>query len=349
MDRNISDQLNKAFEAYRNASIEKDLAKKELQHKTEQFQRHTQQLEKKIEEQEKLISHLKTQLGLLHKHTSGELKLCESAYRKQEAEISAPNDQHPDNQSTFHRTNHFLISDPTDRPGTLSHSIPAACGVKSEDVLGALQEIQGTFQIIQTLARRQKDHLKRIHSGKETTNEQFSMPIQCTDDTAEQAEVPFPPGLRPEVNKASAPLASRGAGPDGALLDSLRGLSVKFPPSPDAEYDFLNSTPDKRVELPVLRPDLEDHIHPMREESYSSYPTPSPSTHTSAASASLESVRGPQQLIWTPDLSDASGQASGTDAQQMNSRKKCAFCEDDVPPNDMYSHLNSHFKNKADK
>lgn len=33
MDRTISEQLNKAFEAYRNASIEKELARKELQHK----------------------------------------------------------------------------------------------------------------------------------------------------------------------------------------------------------------------------------------------------------------------------------------------------------------------------
>lgn len=40
----------------------------------------------------------------------------------------------------------------------------------SEDVLGALQEIQGTFQRIQTLSRRQKDHLKRIHNGKEAAN-----------------------------------------------------------------------------------------------------------------------------------------------------------------------------------
>ncbi len=53
------------------------------------------------------------------------------------------------------------------------------------------------------------------------------------------------------------------------------------------------------------------------------------------------------QLFWTPDLPDLSAQAPGTDAQQMNSREKCAFCEDDVPPNHMYSHLNSHFKNKA--
>lgn len=31
MERNIGDQLNKAFEAYRQVSIEKDNAKKELQ------------------------------------------------------------------------------------------------------------------------------------------------------------------------------------------------------------------------------------------------------------------------------------------------------------------------------
>lgn len=346
MDRNISDQLNKAFEAYRNASIEKDLAKKELQHKTEQFQRHTLQLERKIEQQEKIILHLKAQLGSRHKHTTGELKVGETAYRKQEAESSSPSDHHLDNQSTSHRTNHFLINDPTDCSGTLPHTISAACGIKSEDVLGALQEIQGTFQRIQTLSRRQKDHLRRIPNGRETANEQFSMPIQCTEDTVEQAEVSFSPALTSEVCNVSPPLASRGAGPDDCLFDSLKELSVKFPPSP-TEYEFLNSTPDKRMELPVLRPDLEDHIHPVGEESYPSYPVHSSPTHTSAPSASQEGVRGPQQPFWTPDLQDTSGQASGTDAQQMNSREKCAFCMDDVPPKHMYSHLNSHFKNKA--
>ena len=35
MERNISDQLNKAYEAYRNVSIEKDNVKKELQQKVE--------------------------------------------------------------------------------------------------------------------------------------------------------------------------------------------------------------------------------------------------------------------------------------------------------------------------
>lgn len=123
--------------------------------------------------------------------------------------------------------------------------------------------------------------------------EQFSMPIQCTEDTVEQAEVSFSPALRPEVCNVPPPLASRGAGPDD-LFDSLKELSVKFPPSP-TEYEFLNSTPDKRMELPVLRPDLEDHIHPVGEESYPSYPVHS-SHSSSASSASQEGVRGPQQV-----------------------------------------------------
>ncbi len=128
--------------------------------------------------------------------------------------------------------------------------------------------------------------------------EQFSMPIQCTEDTAEQTEAPFSSPLRSEVDdtSTSTSLASRGAGPDGPSFDSLRGLSVKFPPSTDDEYDFLNSTPDKRVDLPLHGPDLEDHMHTMMEESYPSYSAPSPSAHTSASSASHENVRGPQQV-----------------------------------------------------
>uniref|UniRef100_A0A8C1E9A1 TRAF family member-associated NFKB activator n=1 Tax=Cyprinus carpio carpio TaxID=630221 RepID=A0A8C1E9A1_CYPCA len=347
MDRTISEQLNKAFEAYRNASIEKELARKELQHKTEQYQRHTQQLERQIEEQTKTISHLKAELSSLRKHAPGEV--CEPAYRKQEAETLSPSDHRPDNSSSSHRTNHFLINEPTEYSRMLPQTISAACEMKSENALDTWQEIQGTFQRIQTLTRRQKDHLKRIHKGNETANEQFSMPIQCTEDTAEQAEAPFSSPLRSEVvdPSTSTSLASRGAGPDGPFFDSLRGLSVKFPPSTDDEYDFLNSTPDKRVDLPLHRPDLGDSMHTMREESYPSYSAPSSSAHTSASSASHENVRGPQQLFWTPDLPDLSAQAPGTDAQQMNSREKCAFCEDDVPPNHMYSHLNSHFKNKA--
>lgn len=346
MDRTISEQLNKAFEAYRNASIEKEAARKELQHKTEQYQRHTQKLEKQIEDQAKTIVHLKTELSSLRKHASGEV--CEPAYRKQEAEALSPNDHRSENPSTSHRTNHFLKTEPTEYPGIFPHAVSAACEMKSENVLDTWQELQGTFQRIQSLTRRQKDHLKRIHKGNDTANEQFSMPIQCTDGPVEQTEEPFSPPPEPEIQDTSgnpsASLASRSANP---FYDSLQDLVVKFPPSAEEDYAFLHSTPDVCVDLPLHRPDLPDHMQKNSKESYLSYCPSTLPSHTPAASAPQENVRGPQQLFWTPDLPDLSGQASGTDAPQMNSREKCAFCEDDVPPNHMYSHLNSHFKNKA--
>lgn len=45
----------------------------------------------------------------LVKLSLGELKVGETAYRKQEAESPSSGDHHPDNQSTSHRTNHFLV------------------------------------------------------------------------------------------------------------------------------------------------------------------------------------------------------------------------------------------------
>lgn len=89
MERNIGDQLNKAFEAYRQVSIEKDNAKKELQQMSEYYERYTQQLQKQIEDQQQLISKLEAKLSAT-RPPSGEMK-CEpcnhlldgaSAYKK---------------------------------------------------------------------------------------------------------------------------------------------------------------------------------------------------------------------------------------------------------------------------
>ena len=96
------------------------------------------------------------------------------------------------------------------------------------------------------------------------------MPIQCTDGTAEGGESPVPSGLQrglapqppcaplapqpprgplaPQPPRGPlAPLDPRGAEPEDRDLDeSLTKLSVKFPPSTDSEYEFLNSTPDRQ-------------------------------------------------------------------------------------------------------
>ncbi|XP_017547747.1 TRAF family member-associated NF-kappa-B activator isoform X2 [Pygocentrus nattereri] len=296
MERNISDQLNKAYEAYRNVLIEKDNAKKELQQKTEQFERYTQQLKRKIEDQEQLISELKAQLSSAVKYHSGEVKCCEAADRKQETERLSPSNQWSGNPTTSHRTNHVLEA--MECAQTIPRTVPGISGMKTEDVLDALQEIQGTFQRIQTLTRRQKDHLKRIHKGNDTANEQeFSMPIQCTDDTSEQAEVSF---------------------------------------------TSSSSGPDESIPLSLHRKDPVETFSVM-EESISPFLSSSPS-HLPAVSASHEAVRGPQQLVWSPDLSSMASEESSMEPATTASPSQCAFCKAIVPVDLIYSHLNSHFQ-----
>ncbi|XP_026768383.3 TRAF family member-associated NF-kappa-B activator isoform X1 [Pangasianodon hypophthalmus] len=340
MDRNIGDPLNKAYEAYRNISIENENAKKLLQEKTEQFQRYTQQLEKKIEDQEREISELKAQLNSI-KHASGEVKCCETAHRKQETERLSPSIPWPSNSPTSHRTN-YTLKESLGCPPMCPRPVPGVSGEKSEDFLDAFQEMQGTFQRIQILTRRQKDHLKRIHKGNDAASaeQQFSMPIQCTDDTGEQVEEPFASSSRPEVDEGltSGALASHGASPeDGDFMDD-----IKFPPPTDSEYEFLHSAPDRNVPLPVPRKDLSEPISTVLEESYSSYSVSTPPSHLLPASASHEGVRGPQQPLWSPELIPA----IASETSSMGSAH-CTFCKATVPNDLMYSHLNSHFQDKA--
>lgn len=128
-------------------------------------------------------------------------------------------------------------------------------------------------------------------------DQQFSMPIQCTDDTSEQAEVPFSSSSRSEVNDCvtSNSLASRGVNPeDGDFMDG-----VKFPPSTDSEYEFLHSAPERNMALSLQRKDLVEPISTVMEEPLSPYAVPSPPLHLPPASASLEAIRGPQQVRGT--------------------------------------------------
>ncbi|KAA8588193.1 hypothetical protein FQN60_001387 [Etheostoma spectabile] len=270
MERNIGDQLNKAFEAYRQVSIEKDNAKKELQQ--------------------------------------------------------------------------------------MENLVTAAVAPNKQNMLDAFEAIEGKFRQIRSLTRRQKDHLKRFHGGIDASNDQrFSMPIQCTDRTAE-AETPFSSAQRSAVDIPLPPtsLASRGASPeDRDLVDSLTKLSVKFPPSADSEYDFLNSTPERHIGLtmPTKRPLSSVPSTLTEEEPVEPMPFfyPSSPSHSTSSSLSQECVRGPQQPLWSPELCDAVDVGTELATPQSSSPDKCAFCHAVVPQDRMNSHLYSHFspKNEA--
>lgn len=125
-----------------------------------------------------------------------------------------------------------------------------------------------------------------------SSDQRFSMPIQCTDRT-EEVERPFSTALRSAVDIPVPPssTASCGASPeDRDLVDSLTKLSLKFPPSADSEYDFLNSNPERNPRIPCTLTEEESVELPMPFV----YPT-SPS-HSSSSSLSQEIVRGPQQV-----------------------------------------------------
>ncbi|XP_071211943.1 TRAF family member-associated NF-kappa-B activator-like isoform X2 [Salvelinus alpinus] len=366
MERNIGDQLNKAFEAYRQASIERDSAKRELQNTNEYYQRHTQKLQKQIEDQQQLISKLKDQLIAATKQPS-EVK-GEAVPRKQEDETLSPSNHLFDNPSSSFRKIHYLkgnmetamIVSPS------PHTAPVNSSFEKKYVFEAFQALQGKFQQIQTLTRKQKDHLKKFYKGNYMANvQQFSMPIQCTDVTAEQAERSFPSAsaLRPGVILQHPPtsLASRGASQeDRDLVDSLTRLSVKFPPSTDSEYEFLNSAPEKHFDLSMPRQRAAvSSIPAVIEESSMElaipflYPT-SPSQPTSpSTSLSHESVRGPLQPLWSPELCDAVAAAAqavrATPQQQINNSPDiCAYCNAEVPQDHMKSHLYTHCQRESE-
>ncbi|XP_074551319.1 TRAF family member-associated NF-kappa-B activator [Halichoeres trimaculatus] len=340
MERNIGDQLNKAFEAFRQVSIEKDNAKKELQQMTEYYEQYTQMLQKQIADQQQLISKLEAKLSAT-RQPSGEMK-CEPCNHLLEGASPYRITQYPDDMGTV----------------SVSPNVPVNSSVDYQDMLGAFEAIQGKFRQIQSLTRRQKDHLKRFHGGSDTSNDQqFSMPIQCTDRTAE-AERPFSTALRSAVEVPLPPtsLASRGASPeDRDLVDSLTKLSVKFPPSADSEYDFLNSAPERHIGLIMHTKRPHSGVPSVLAEEEPSEPPmsfvyPPSSSHSTSSSLPQEGVWGPQQPLWSPELSNAADVWTELATPQSSSLHKCAFCQAVVPQDRMNNHLYLHFspENKAE-
>lgn len=398
MEKGIAEQLNKAFEAYRTASIERDNAKRELKQKTEYYERYTLKLLQQIEDQNKQISLLKAQLNSTS-NVSGEPKCYETGQQKQEVVPLSPGDHRLSKASPqSFRTQHYLGVERLDASEMQLHGLPGESSSKMEDILEAFQEVQEKFQRIQKLTKRQKDHLGRVGRGSDSVTErQFCMPIQCTDGTVGRAEASFSSSSSSSSSSAVArasvdeplpisslatvglvanplavssltanplavsSLASRGASPeDGDPVDSLSKLSVKFPPHSDSEYDFLNSAPEKPRQLPgscVHRTDMmSGALSPIEEPSselgtvftFPRSPPPSSSSASVSPSMSLESVRGPQQPLWTPELHDVPpGDSAGAQCPEPHQQENCAFCHASVPHDRMYSHLNSHFKNSA--
>uniref|UniRef100_A0A8B9NPS8 UBZ1-type domain-containing protein n=1 Tax=Accipiter nisus TaxID=211598 RepID=A0A8B9NPS8_9AVES len=119
-----------------------------------------------------------------------------------------------------------------------------------ENLETIFQDMKEECHRICMLAREQTDQLSKFKIKPEPETEiQFSMPIQCTDKTDEQAEELFKPRVIKDINRGASCITSitpRGVGQDedNNSVESLSKFNVKFPPT-DNDSAFLQSTQEK--------------------------------------------------------------------------------------------------------
>nr|XP_010300786.1 PREDICTED: TRAF family member-associated NF-kappa-B activator isoform X1 [Balearica regulorum gibbericeps] len=312
MDKNIGEQLNKAYEAYRQACMDRDHAVKELQQKTESYMQQIREQQEKIELQNSIIAKLKSQLAALNANRGNvhpyilmhedieTSNLCfsqlseklnvakrrEKVLKEQLESESMKVKQLEDKNNQKERKFISIISNKDNKIRTLESKLKelneAQKGmqmpaykreVKSKKVVPdkpelsleisgispmperenletIFQDMKEECHRICMLAREQTDQLSKFKIKPEPETEiQFSMPIQCTDKTDEQAEELFKPRVIKDINRGASCITSitpRGVGQDedNNSVESLSKFNVKFPPT-DNDSAFLQSTQEK--------------------------------------------------------------------------------------------------------
>uniref|UniRef100_A0A8C3R0B4 TRAF family member associated NFKB activator n=1 Tax=Cyanoderma ruficeps TaxID=181631 RepID=A0A8C3R0B4_9PASS len=310
MDKNIGEQLNRAYEAYRQACMDRDHAVKELQQKTENYMQQIREQQEKIELQNSIIAKLKSQLAALNANRgnahpyilmredietsnlpSSQLseklniaKQREKLLKEQLDNESMKLKQLEDKSNQKERKLLSIISNQDDkirnlecrlqelneaqkdiqmptykREGKSKKVVPdkpelslgiSGISPERENLETIFQDMKEECHRICMLAREQTDQLSIFKIKPEPETEiQFSMPIQCTDKTDEQAEELFKPRVIKDINRGASCITSitpRGVGQDedNNSVESLSKFNVKFPPT-DNDSAFLQSTQEK--------------------------------------------------------------------------------------------------------
>ncbi|XP_061860999.1 TRAF family member-associated NF-kappa-B activator isoform X2 [Colius striatus] len=310
MDKNIGEQLNKAYEAYRQACMDRDHAVKELQQKTESYTQQIREQQEKIELQNSIIAKLKSQLAALNANRGNAhpyilmhedvetsnlsfsqlseklnvAKQREKLLKEQLESESMKLKQLEDKNNQKERKLISIICNQEDKIRTLKSKLKelneAQKGIQMptykrevervdpdkpelslrisgispmperENLETIFQDVNEECHRICMLAREQTDQLSKFKIKPEPETEiQFSMPIQCTDKTDEQAEEFFKPRVIKDINRGASCITSitpRGVGQDedNNSVESLSKFNVKFPPT-DNDSAFLQSTQGK--------------------------------------------------------------------------------------------------------
>ncbi|XP_044624762.1 TRAF family member-associated NF-kappa-B activator isoform X2 [Equus asinus] len=257
MDKNIGEQLNKAYEAFRQACMDRDSAVKELQQKTENYEQRIREQQEQLSLQQTIIDKLKSQLLLVNSsrgfcltdNSYGYVPLLEdSEARKNNLTLDPPLDKVKsgiprEKESKVRRQE---VSSPR------KETSPRSLGIPLFHERGYIEktfcDLKEEFHRICMLAKAQKDHLSKLNVPVTATETQCSVPVQCTDKTDKQ-EVLFKPQAKDDINRGAPCITSvtpRGLGQDeeDTSFESLSKLNIKFPPM-DSDSTFLHSTAER--------------------------------------------------------------------------------------------------------
>ncbi|XP_058156758.1 TRAF family member-associated NF-kappa-B activator isoform X2 [Dasypus novemcinctus] len=253
MDKNIGEQLNKAYEAFRQACMDRDSAVKELQQKqTENYEQRIREQQEQLSLQQTIIDKLKSQLLLVNSSQDkcyGYVPLLEdSESRKNDLTL----DQLHDNvKSGIPKEKQFKIRR-QEVSSSRKETSPRSLGIPLVHERSCIEktfwDLKEEFHRICMLAKAQKDHLSKLNVPDTATETQCSVPVQCTDKTDKQDAL-FKPEAKDDINRGAPCITSvtpRGLGQDeeDTSFESLSKFNVKFPPM-DSDSTFLHSTPER--------------------------------------------------------------------------------------------------------
>ncbi|XP_021121330.1 TRAF family member-associated NF-kappa-B activator isoform X2 [Heterocephalus glaber] len=252
MDKNIGEQLNKAYEAYRQACMDRDTAVKELQQKTENYEQRIREQQEQLSLQQTIIDKLKSQLLLMNSsrdnsYSYGPL-LDNGETRKNNLTLDQPHDKvksriPKEKQPKVRRQD---VSSPSKETSSRSPGIPLIH--ERDNLEKTFWDLKEEFHRVCMLAKAQKDHLSKLNIPDTATETQCSVPVQCTDKTDKQ-EALFKPQAKDDINRVTPCITSvtpRGLGRDeeNTSFESLSKFNVKFPPV-DSDSTFLHSTSER--------------------------------------------------------------------------------------------------------
>ncbi|XP_006872082.1 PREDICTED: TRAF family member-associated NF-kappa-B activator [Chrysochloris asiatica] len=250
MDKNIGEQLNKAYEAFRQACMDRDSAIRELQQKTENYEQRIREQQEQLSLQQTIIDKLKSQLLLNSNQDNsyGYVPLLEdSETRKNNLTLDQP---HEKVKSEIPRDKQLKVrrQEVSSRKETLPSNVDIPLFHERDFIEKTFWDLKEEFHRICMLAKAQKEHLSKLNIPDTASETQYSVPIQCTDKTDKQ-EVLCKPQAKDDINSNAPCITSvtpRGLGRDeeDTSVESLSKFNVKFPPM-DGDSTFLHSTPER--------------------------------------------------------------------------------------------------------